>query len=309
MADLIGIIDPLSFPSAMPKQWYLAFDRIASPRLNTFDWEEQRRLYRQDSDVPAILDELKHLQDKGFLSHVEVHPPKNRSEELISAAHEQLRHANSIDFAYWRKQMDERGDDARKSFVLEVSAWSILAGESFARLASLALNASTNDNYVPIFDNDTTSYAAVEGATRRVAVMRVVMNELPVPSAETPWQQLYEFKNDEATTRQRLRLRNWVRKVATTSSNERDIEDELRATLADYEEHMNLHKLKTQTSRLEWAITTLAELAELTVRFKFSAAAKKLFSLRQKEIDLSENEMKAPGREVAYIANAKSKFD
>ena len=71
---------------------------------------------------------------------------------------------------------------------------------------------------------------------------------------------------------------------------------------------MALHKLKTNTGALETIIVTSAELMEDLVKFNWGKAAKGLFAIRRRHVELIEGELKSPGREIAYIYNARKSF-
>ncbi len=72
---------------------------------------------------------------------------------------------------------------------------------------------------------------------------------------------------------------------------------------------MHLHKIKSNRGKLEGIVLTTMEFAENLANLKFSSAAKLLFEIRSKEVELLESETQAPGREVAYISMLRSKFD
>jgi hypothetical protein len=71
---------------------------------------------------------------------------------------------------------------------------------------------------------------------------------------------------------------------------------------------MHLHQMKTKTGVLEIVVTTGAEIAEDLVKFRWGKLAKAPFTITHKKIDLLQAEMKAPGREIAYVVKAKKTF-
>lgn len=68
--------------------------------------------------------------------------------------------------------------------------------------------------------------------------------------------------------------------------------------------HMNLHRIKTHTGKLQ---TVMAAATNL-LRGKLLDAASLLFSYKNQRVGLLEAELTAPGREVAYIVAARERF-
>ena len=71
---------------------------------------------------------------------------------------------------------------------------------------------------------------------------------------------------------------------------------------------MRLHEMKVNRSALELTVTTAAELGEDLVKLRWGNLSKRLFSLPHRKIDLLEAEMNAPGREIAYVVQARKVF-
>jgi hypothetical protein len=78
--------------------------------------------------------------------------------------------------------------------------------------------------------------------------------------------------------------------------------------LYQYEEHMRLHHMKVNRGVLETIITTVAECVEDVLKIRWGKVANSLFALRHQHLALLEAELKAPGREVAYIIKARNTF-
>jgi hypothetical protein len=71
---------------------------------------------------------------------------------------------------------------------------------------------------------------------------------------------------------------------------------------------MEIHHLKTSLSFVDVLLITPLEILEDLVKFKWSKLAKGLLSVNQRQVDLMEAEMKAPGRECAYVFDARKRF-
>lgn len=87
-----------------------------------------------------------------------------------------------------------------------------------------------------------------------------------------------------------------------------EVVEQLECSLYEYQKHMSLAKMKTNWGTCRTIVCVAAEFAEDIVKFKWSKAAQLLFTLKNREIALAEAELRAPGKEVAYIVAAKEKF-
>jgi hypothetical protein len=139
-------------------------------------------------------------------------------------------------------------------------------------------------------------------------VMTIVIEALPTPDSSVPWEQILDYRSDPDSRGKFLALRNWMNEVAREGLTPLELEEKLEWLLFDYKRHLDLHKLKTQVSRLETIVITAAEVLENATKLNFGKLAKGLFSLRQQRIDMLESELTLPGSEVAYIFEANELF-
>jgi hypothetical protein len=63
--------------------------------------------------------------------------------------------------------------------------------------------------------------------------------------------------------------------------------------------------MKTTKGAFETVITLVAETAENLAKVRWGKLAKGLFAVSARRIDLLEAELKAPGREIAYVFRAR----
>jgi len=140
------------------------------------------------------------------------------------------------------------------------------------------------------------------------AVVRIALSEFPLPPESTPWQNIRDFRSDDGARSQFSRLKQWINRIGKAGLQEYEVSDHLRELLYEYEESMNLHKMKAQRGILEVLVTTTAEVAENLLRFKVSTAAKAIFAVKDHKLKLLEEEKKTVGREIAYIVSARRAF-
>jgi hypothetical protein len=139
-------------------------------------------------------------------------------------------------------------------------------------------------------------------------VVQIVLNALPVPDESTSWEHIFEYRSDPDSQAKFLDLRNWMNEVARLALTPIEIEQKLEYLISQYQRHMELHKIKTNTGTVETIIVTGAEFLEGLANFQFSNAAKALFSLKHRRIALMEGELTSLGSEVAYILKANAAF-
>jgi hypothetical protein len=152
--------------------------------------------------------------------------------------------------------------------------------------------------------------AVAEGAVSpgRDVVLRVVLNALPEPDDATPWDAIVEYRNDPESRRKLVALKRWVNAVSRGESPASELEDEVEHLVAEYRAHLRAHRLRTGVGSLETIVTAAAEVAENVVKIRWSRAAGALFSLSKRAADLLDAERQAPGRELAYIVDARATF-
>lgn len=144
--------------------------------------------------------------------------------------------------------------------------------------------------------------------SRRSSVLRVVLHAMPLPSEDTPWQAILDWRNDaDATTRYR-RLRAWVNGLCRGNYSAADARDELATLMDDYQIYMRKQHRDMTRSRMEVIATTAAEVLEDLAHVRFSRTIEALFRLLRGEATLLESELTAPGREVAYIVQTREHF-
>lgn len=93
--------------------------------------------------------------------------------------------------------------------------------------------------------------------------------------------------------------------MGNSELNTYEIEQKLEYLLAQYEERLKKEKIKYRIGNAELVITTSLMVLENIVKLNWSKAAKSLFNLKRRSVDLMIGETLAPGREVAYISKIK----
>jgi hypothetical protein len=76
----------------------------------------------------------------------------------------------------------------------------------------------------------------------------------------------------------------------------------------EYAKAMRIHHIKASQSFVDVFVISPLEIIENLVKFKWSKIAKGALSVDKRRIELLESEMKAPGRECAYVFDARKRF-
>lgn len=139
-------------------------------------------------------------------------------------------------------------------------------------------------------------------------IAQIVIGKLPLPSNETPWEQIIDYRNTPESQRNLLNLRRWIRKISTENLSPTEIEEELEWLLHEFQDHMKLHKMKANTETLEVVIKTPLETLENLLKLNFSKISDPIFAINKRRISLMEAEFNAPGREMAYIIKTRDAF-
>lgn len=141
-------------------------------------------------------------------------------------------------------------------------------------------------------------------------VVEIVLKHLPVLSEDTPWEDVLEWRNDKDAQIKLRRLKHWINSISERDEiNLHHLEDEILYLLDEYEQYMKIKKRKFSHSSLYTIVTTIGEILENTVKLKFQKLSELPFKIQESNILLAEEELSAPGRELAYIVSTREHFN
>jgi hypothetical protein len=139
-------------------------------------------------------------------------------------------------------------------------------------------------------------------------VINIILRSLPTPDDRVPWEQIMEYRNDPDSRAKFLDLRHWMSEVARGELTASDVEEKLEYLLSRYRRHIEVHKMKSNTTVFETVVVTTADVLGNLASFQWGKAAQALFSLKHRKVDLLEGELTAEGSEVAYIMKTRDAF-
>jgi hypothetical protein len=187
------------------------------------------------------------------------------------------------------------------------------AGQYYTRRICIQLQEANGLNVTPIFSRNLDVPAALN--KKKNEVIEIILSALPMPDESTAWEQIIEYRSDPDSYKKFLSLRSWVSEVARMELKPNEVEEKLISLINDYQNHMKTHKIKTRLDTLKTIV--IAEVGFITGGWFTGLGALSgivgmvvapLYSIKQRQISLMEEEQKAPGKEVAYIIKAKETF-
>lgn len=137
-------------------------------------------------------------------------------------------------------------------------------------------------------------------------VIRVATQSLPAPDETCAWQDILDFKADMHD--KQWAFRRWLHSLATKRLTEAEIRDDIEWSLNEYTKAMKIYHIKAAQSFVDVFLITPLEIIEDLVKLNWSKIAKGTLSVRKRKVELLEAEMKAPGRECAYVFDARKRF-
>ncbi|HWK73143.1 MAG TPA: hypothetical protein VNQ81_02655 [Povalibacter sp.] len=174
-----------------------------------------------------------------------------------------------------------------------------------ARLFSL-LRSNEGTVYTPIAGFE---QLANQFPVPRHPVVHIVINALPVPSPQVPYQEVVEFKQEQKVQDHLQLMRRWMRKsMAKEGVGATEMAEELADALHDYTQYMRLARIKYRTEVCQVLLTFPLATIERILKLQFSQLFDPVFTIRKANIALCEAELKAPGREFAYLLAADEQF-
>ncbi len=191
--------------------------------------------------------------------------------------------------------------------LLEVADIVLQSGyDASARITALCLTKRNLSDAIPIM---VVAPVGEEAATTPVQpVVSVVLEGLPSPDPNTPWEAIIDFRRDEHAVQSLRRLRQSLRTFVAPDRSPAEIREEIESMVHEYSNSLALHKIETSRSRLEILLSLAADEIERLGPLQLESAARATFALRKRRMSLYEIERAAAGREVAYIAEARRRL-
>ncbi|MGH9966407.1 MAG: hypothetical protein ACREBG_01030 [Pyrinomonadaceae bacterium] len=197
-------------------------------------------------------------------------------------------------------------DDFARGPIYSRAVNQIAFSEYNLREASLILRRMNQLDAYPVFSFKPRIWQ--ERRLNKQDVVQIVLKALPMPDDLTSGELIMDYRSDANSQGRFLGLRHWMGEVARAELTPIEVEEKLEYLMYQYDQHMKLHKLKTNPYTLETAVVAVPEFLENLVNFRWGKIAKGLFAFKHRRIALMEAELTAPGSEIAYIMKARQRF-
>jgi hypothetical protein len=138
-------------------------------------------------------------------------------------------------------------------------------------------------------------------------VLSILLPSMPIPEQDTPWDRILDFRSDPLSRDKFVRFRRWAEDLGKHPEQIRDLNEKLDWMIFDYAKHMEFYKMKTRQSLFEVLVSTAADLV-FSLPKVLLGLAKPGFALKKREYELMEADFNAPGKEIAYLYDAKQSF-
>lgn len=138
--------------------------------------------------------------------------------------------------------------------------------------------------------------------------LSILINAPKIDFDHMDFKQFINFITSDETQKLRRRLFNWQNEISKKNLKPNEIQELIATRLDDYKTWIDTTKMKYEVNRFELVLTIGAEVLENLLQLKPSKAIKALFDFSKRELDLTLNELQAPGRELAYIYHIQDRF-
>jgi hypothetical protein len=171
--------------------------------------------------------------------------------------------------------------------------------------ATLISKDRTDVDIVPIYRNSIWSQNIMD-ENQTQTVLDVALEQFPVCSASCPLDNILDFKQEMQD--KKWDFRRFLHSLATKKQTEAEIRDDIEWTLNEYRKAMELHHINASQSFIDVFLISPLEILEDLVKFRWSKLAKGVFSVGKRNVELTEAEMNAHGKECAYLFDARKRF-
>jgi hypothetical protein len=132
------------------------------------------------------------------------------------------------------------------------------------------------------------------------------LRSLPLPDDSYTIQEILDFKSAGTITHKYNNLINWINQIAKESLAANEVEERFRSLYSDYIEAINIVKGNKIASTLE--IIFLAVMSSHPATISLAYLGKPVFEILKLNFDAKRDESNLPGRELAYIYSANTRF-
>ncbi|MCZ2857825.1 hypothetical protein [Blastococcus sp. VKM Ac-2987] len=140
-------------------------------------------------------------------------------------------------------------------------------------------------------------------------LFEAIIDAMPIPGELEPLEAILDFKRAAQEKKRLERLTRWLqRTLLEDRTSPMRLRLDLEDLIQEYESHMRAEKMTVRHERIRILLALPSGLIRAVIG-RPSRDALDFLTLREHKVRLSQAEMRAPGRELAYIASARERFD
>ena len=139
-------------------------------------------------------------------------------------------------------------------------------------------------------------------------IIEMVLDKLPMPSEETPWEKILDFKSDTEAQGYLNGLKVWMGEIARQKLTATEAGEKLDWLLFQHQQHLKAHKLSCRWGTVGGTFVAAAEILEDLVKIKWGKAAGAVVSIVDRRLELMKAELANPAKEISYIVKAQEQF-
>ncbi len=323
----IGIID-FSNLNETPKKELIFFDKLIIPNL----FENIKNAYDQNLKPKSLLADLEYLissnlisepnfiedQHKHFYNELSnsIFNPRNEYPEWLNSTLKEMISKMTIDYSTWKLACIHQFE-TEQGLHFFTSLYHANAHDQLERTRKNKnyynlnflmhyLENVNNESVIPIIQSSNILYS--EKNEKSGDIMKIILHQIPSPDKNTSLEEIIDFKKDNEAKHKLNALRIWMNEVATSSKDTSLLDEKIKHLVNDYDKYMKIQRIKFNVGIFEFLFITTAETIENLAKLKLGSLAKSFYKLKYNKLSLLEKEMKAPGRELAYISHSNEKF-
>ncbi len=173
----------------------------------------------------------------------------------------------------------------------------------FTRIAAIEASKILDDEVYPILH----SIESFEIQGRKTKIVKFILNNLPQPDIDVPWQQIIEFRNEQNTRFKYLALINWINEIASTSLTMSEIKDKYEYLYLEYKRSFEKFKIKFSLGTVEVLASAAVGFFSSNLPLALNAVSSTL-KFSTSVFNLFIEEEKINGKEIGYIFHANKHF-
>ena len=122
------------------------------------------------------------------------------------------------------------------------------------RIEALELSQNYNSEFYPILKTDN----LFNQIGKKSQIVYFILGNIPEPEANTPWEAIIDFRNDNDVKNKYLKLISWINTVTISSFSVSDVKEEYESLHSDYIKAFKFHRMKYNNSILQVLIPAAA---------------------------------------------------